>query len=109
MAPEVLEGAINFARDSFLRIDVYACGLVLWELASRLKMPGVEPAEYKLPFEEHVSHPSVQQMRVRIKFHKKVVGKRVSRNRGFRNWWWTASSGPLSPTTGPRRTPAWPS
>lgn len=30
MAPEILEGAINFTRDAFLRIDVYACGLVLW-------------------------------------------------------------------------------
>ncbi|TKS66707.1 Activin receptor type-2A [Collichthys lucidus] len=29
MAPEVLEGAINFQRDSFLRIDMYALGLVL--------------------------------------------------------------------------------
>ena len=35
MAPEVLEGAINFQRDSFLRIDMYAMGLVLWELAAR--------------------------------------------------------------------------
>ena len=35
MAPEVLEGAINFSRDAFLRIDMYACGLVLWELISR--------------------------------------------------------------------------
>lgn len=35
MAPEVLEGAINFQRDSFLRIDMYAFGLVLWELAAR--------------------------------------------------------------------------
>lgn len=35
MAPEVLEGAINFSRDAFLRIDMYACGLVLWELATR--------------------------------------------------------------------------
>ena len=35
MAPEVLEGAINFNRDAFLRIDMYACGLVLWELLSR--------------------------------------------------------------------------
>merc|ERR1712226_335451 len=35
MAPEVLEGAINFSRDAFLRIDMYACGLVLRELASR--------------------------------------------------------------------------
>lgn len=35
MAPEVLEGAINFQRDAFLRIDMYAVGLVLWELVSR--------------------------------------------------------------------------
>lgn len=35
MAPEVLEGAINFTPDAFLRIDMYACGLVLWEVVSR--------------------------------------------------------------------------
>ena len=35
MAPEVLEGAITFQRESFLRIDVYALALVLWELVSR--------------------------------------------------------------------------
>lgn len=37
LAPEVLEGAINFQRDAFLRIDMYAMGLVLWELMSRCK------------------------------------------------------------------------
>uniref|UniRef100_A0A667Y954 Serine/threonine-protein kinase receptor n=1 Tax=Myripristis murdjan TaxID=586833 RepID=A0A667Y954_9TELE len=41
MAPEVLEGAINFQRDAFLRIDMYALGLVLWELASRCKAADV--------------------------------------------------------------------
>lgn len=35
MPPEVLEGAINFSRDAFVRIDMYACGLVLWEIVSR--------------------------------------------------------------------------
>lgn len=35
MAPEVLDGAVTFTRDNFQRIDMYACGLVLWELASR--------------------------------------------------------------------------
>ena len=34
MAPEVLQGAINFSKNSFLSIDMYACGLVLWELVS---------------------------------------------------------------------------
>ncbi|PSN29434.1 Activin receptor type-2A [Blattella germanica] len=50
MAPEVLEGAINFSRDAFLRIDMYACGL------------GPIP-EYMLPFEEEVGqHPTLEDM-----------------------------------------------
>lgn len=54
MAPEVLEGAINFTRDAFLRIDVYACGLVLWELVSRCT-DGGPVADFTLPFETEVS------------------------------------------------------
>ncbi|XP_034114847.1 LOW QUALITY PROTEIN: activin receptor type-2B [Drosophila sulfurigaster albostrigata] len=50
MAPEVLEGAINFNRDAFLRIDVYACGLVLWEMVSRCEVVG-PVGEFQLPFE----------------------------------------------------------
>ena len=42
MAPEVLEGAINFNRDAFMRIDMYACGLVLWEMATRCTAPDGE-------------------------------------------------------------------
>ncbi|XP_040563519.1 activin receptor type-2B [Lepeophtheirus salmonis] len=62
MAPEVLEGAINFSRDAFLRIDMYACGLVLWELVSRLKCTNIIPEEYKLPFEAEANHPSLEEM-----------------------------------------------
>lgn len=54
MAPEVLEGAINFTRDAFLRIDVYACGLVLWELVSRCTAYGQVVGDYTLPFEVEV-------------------------------------------------------
>jgi len=35
MSPEVLDGCINFSIEHFLKIDVYACALVLWELVSR--------------------------------------------------------------------------
>ena len=35
MAPEVLDGAIAFQRESFMRIDVYALSLVMWEMVSR--------------------------------------------------------------------------
>jgi len=63
MAPEVLEGAITFSRDSFLRIDMYACGLVLWELASRCVLPdSPPPADYRMPFEDEAPHPSLEQM-----------------------------------------------
>lgn len=82
MAPEVLEGAINFSRDAFLRIDMYACGLVLWELATRctagqlspssnngnmathsVNIPGaVTTEEYKLPFEVEANSPTLEQM-----------------------------------------------
>lgn len=63
MAPEVLEGAINFNRDAFLRIDMYACALVLWELLSRCRnQDGLVP-EYLLPFEEEVGqHPTLEDM-----------------------------------------------
>lgn len=62
MAPEVLEGAINFSRDAFLRIDMYACGLVLWEIATRCNLLEV-PADYKLPFEAEASpHPSLEEI-----------------------------------------------
>jgi len=62
MAPEVLEGAINFSRDAFLRIDMYACGLVLWEIATRCNLLET-PTEYKLPFEAEASpHPSLEEI-----------------------------------------------
>lgn len=37
MAPEVLDGAVNLrdCESSLKQIDVYALGLVLWEIASR--------------------------------------------------------------------------
>lgn len=54
MAPEVLEGAINFQRDSFLRIDMYAMGLVLWELVSRCK---AVDGEWRTPDKEEGGVP----------------------------------------------------
>ncbi|XP_052091605.1 activin receptor type-2A-like [Mytilus californianus] len=63
MAPEVLEGAICFNRDAFLRIDMYACGLVLWELVSRCSVAEGQIDNYQLPFEEEVgTHPTLEDM-----------------------------------------------
>ncbi|KAM6900482.1 activin receptor type-2B-like [Xenentodon cancila] len=72
MAPEVLEGAINFQRDAFLRIDMYALGLVLWELVSRCKAADGPVDEYMLPFEDEVGqHPSLEDLQ-EVVVHKKM-------------------------------------
>ncbi|XP_056155235.1 activin receptor type-2B-like [Lampris incognitus] len=72
MAPEVLEGAINFQRDAFLRIDMYAMGLVLWELVSRCKAADGPVDEYMLPFEEEIGqHPTLEDMQ-EVVVHKKM-------------------------------------
>lgn len=72
MAPEVLEGAINFQRDAFLRIDMYSVGLVLWELASRCRAADGPVGEYSLPFEEEIGqHPTLEDLQD-VVVHKKM-------------------------------------
>ena len=43
MAPEVLEGAINFEREAYLYIDIYAFSLILWELTTRTETTNGKP------------------------------------------------------------------
>ncbi|XP_015258517.1 PREDICTED: activin receptor type-2B [Cyprinodon variegatus] len=72
MAPEVLEGAINFQRDAFLRIDMYAVGLVLWEVVSRCRAADGPLDQYLLPFEEEVGqHPTLEDLQ-EVVVHKKM-------------------------------------
>lgn len=59
MAPEVLEGAVNLrdCESSLKQIDVYAMGLVLWELVTRcsdIYVPGSEVPSYKQPYENEI-------------------------------------------------------
>lgn len=61
MAPEVLEGAVNLrdCESSLKQIDVYALGLVLWELASRCAdfcLPNAEVPSYRMPFEAEIGN-----------------------------------------------------
>jgi len=89
MAPEVLEGAINFSRDAFLRIDMYACGLVLWEVCTRVTgvnggpphpTPSTPHPTYKMPFEAEASpHPSLEEI------CELVVGRKV--RPAIPQWW----------------------
>ncbi|KAH9494830.1 Activin receptor type-2B [Bulinus truncatus] len=67
MAPEVLEGAICFNRDSFLRIDMYACGLIIWELMTRCTSIDGPVEEYHLPFEAEVGlQPTLEEMQTLV-------------------------------------------
>ncbi|XP_070569470.1 TGF-beta receptor type-1-like isoform X2 [Ptychodera flava] len=64
MAPEVLDETINMNHfESFKRADVYALGLVLWEISRRCNVDGIYE-EYQLPYYDKVpSDPSIEDMR----------------------------------------------
>lgn len=63
MSPEVIEASIDCSMDNFLKIDVYAFGLVLWEVVSRCSETNAAAVDYKLPFElELGQHPSMDDM-----------------------------------------------
>ncbi|XP_078621519.1 TGF-beta receptor type-1-like isoform X2 [Branchiostoma floridae x Branchiostoma japonicum] len=64
MAPEVLDDTINITHfDSFKRADVYALGLVFWEIARRCNVGGIYE-DYQLPYFDMVpSDPSIEEMR----------------------------------------------
>ncbi|CAG5118529.1 unnamed protein product [Candidula unifasciata] len=67
MAPEVLEGAICFNLDSFLRIDMYACGLIIWELMTRCSSQDGPVDSYRLPFEAEVGlQPTLEEMQTLV-------------------------------------------
>ncbi|XP_061746221.1 activin receptor type-1B-like [Nerophis ophidion] len=80
MAPEVLDESINMTHfDSFKCADIYALGLVYWEMARRCNSGGVHQ-EYQLPYYDLVpSDPSVDEM-------KKVVCEQKIRP-DISNWW----------------------
>ncbi|XP_017127461.1 bone morphogenetic protein receptor type-2 [Drosophila elegans] len=76
MAPELLEGAVNLrdCETSLKQMDVYALGLVLWEVSTRCSdfyAPGQVTPPYKAPYEQEVgSHPSFDQMQALVVRHK---------------------------------------
>lgn len=75
MAPEVLEGAVNLrdCESALKQIDVYALGLVLWELGTRCTdMQNAEPYPYSPPFSKEAGeNPTLEQMQALVS-RKKV-------------------------------------
>ncbi|XP_014091509.1 TGF-beta receptor type-1 isoform X3 [Bactrocera oleae] len=64
MAPEVLDESMNAQHfDSYKRADVYAFGLILWEIARRCNI-GMIYDEYQLPYFDVVQpDPSIEEMK----------------------------------------------
>uniref|UniRef100_A0A9J8AD22 TGF-beta receptor type-1 n=1 Tax=Cyprinus carpio carpio TaxID=630221 RepID=A0A9J8AD22_CYPCA len=64
MAPEVLDDSINMKHfESFKRADIYALGLVFWEIARRCSIGGIHE-DYQLPYYDLVpSDPSIEDMK----------------------------------------------
>ena len=74
MAPEILERAISFNRDAFLRIDIYAFALVMWECLTRCTDLPQGPAPYKLPYEKELgTQPTMDD----IQYHVVQQGLRI--------------------------------
>ncbi len=80
MAPEVLSGHLDLTTPAaYLAVDMYALGLVLWELLSRTEAEeaGEELESYRPPYQEYLGAegrrvpPSVAEM------HSLVVGRRL--------------------------------
>lgn len=65
MAPEVLDETMDTTWfDSYKKVDVYAFGLVLWELCLRTVSHDVKAKEYQPPFYDMVPHdPSFEIMK----------------------------------------------
>lgn len=54
--------------DSFKRADVYALGLIFWEIALRCNVGGIYD-DYQLPFYDAVpSDPTIEEMRRYVAF-----------------------------------------
>jgi len=75
MAPEVLEGSVNLCdcRMALTHVDVYALGLVFWEIGTRCHdlYQGLPAPVYQLPFEAEVGvHVSFEEMQVAVSRNK---------------------------------------
>ena len=66
MAPEILDDRLNVdSFEEFKQADVYALGLVFWEITRRCEsIPGARVVEYQPPFYDLVpSDPSFDEMK----------------------------------------------
>ena len=73
MSPEILNDSINtLSFESFKQVDIYAVGLVMWEICKRTTSSAGQCEEYELPFQGMVPpDPSLEDMRTVVVDEKK--------------------------------------
>ncbi|CAF0943715.1 unnamed protein product [Adineta steineri] len=82
MAPEVLDGTLNDRNfESFKAADIYALGLVYWEILRRCQISSTEndAEKYQVPYEDvSQGNPNADQMRdiVCVKKHRPPISER---------------------------------
>ncbi|CAF4290956.1 unnamed protein product, partial [Adineta steineri] len=54
MAPELLEGVIAYTHDALYSVDMYALGLVMWEIVRHCDVYPI--TVYQAPYEEYITN-----------------------------------------------------
>ncbi|CAM4924379.1 unnamed protein product [Rotaria socialis] len=76
MAPELLELAITHTSDALCKVDMYAVGLVMWEIVTQCQdYPCL--LEYQLPYTEYVSMNEINENKILDTLHRIVVNEKI--------------------------------
>ena len=71
MSPEVLDCAVQFSKESLMKIDIYSTALVFWELFSRCTAHSGPVEPYKMPYEQELGrYPMKEQLRRHVSENK---------------------------------------
>ncbi|CAF1022569.1 unnamed protein product [Adineta steineri] len=75
MAPELLELAITHTSNALCKVDIYALGLVLWEIITQCQEHSYS-IDYQLPYAEYVKTNETNENKILDILHQVVVNER---------------------------------
>ncbi|CAF4612909.1 unnamed protein product [Rotaria sp. Silwood1] len=75
MAPELLELAITHTSDALCKVDMYAVGLVLWEIVTQCQDYSCS-IDYQLPYAEYINTNEMNENKILDTLHRIVVNER---------------------------------
>ncbi|CAF2780279.1 unnamed protein product [Rotaria sp. Silwood2] len=75
MAPELLELAISHTSDALCKVDMYAIGLVMWEIVTQCQDYPCSIG-YQLPYAEYINTNEMNENKILDTLHRIVVNER---------------------------------